>query len=51
MESRASFGRPYTRAIARRQSWLTTLHSAVYRLSGGHVGATLLGMPMLLLTT
>lgn len=51
MENRATFGRPYTRAIARRQGWLTTLHIAVYRLSGGHLGATLLGMPMLLLTT
>lgn len=51
MDTPATFGRPYTRAIARRQGWLTTLHSAVYRLSGGRVGATLLGMPMLLLTT
>jgi deazaflavin-dependent oxidoreductase (nitroreductase family) len=51
MESAERFGRPYTPAIARRQGWLTTVHTAIYRLSGGRVGATLLGMPMLLLTT
>lgn len=29
----------------------TTLHTAAYRLSKGRIGATLLGMPMLLLST
>ena len=51
MERNARYGRSYTPGIARRQGWLTSLHTAVYRLSGGRVGATLLGMPMLLLTT
>jgi deazaflavin-dependent oxidoreductase (nitroreductase family) len=47
----ATFGRPYPRHVARRQRLLTTIHMFVYRLSGGRIGATLLGMPMLLLTT
>jgi deazaflavin-dependent oxidoreductase (nitroreductase family) len=47
----ASYGRPYPRHVARRQALLTTLHTLVYRLSGGRLGTTLLGMPMLLLTT
>jgi F420H(2)-dependent quinone reductase len=46
-----TYGRPYPRPVARRQSLLTTLHTVVYQLSGGRIGATLLGMPMLLLTT
>jgi F420H(2)-dependent quinone reductase len=46
-----TFGRPYPRQAARRQRRLTTLHTLVYQLSGGRIGATLLGMPMLLLTT
>ena len=47
----ATYGRPYTRSIARQQGWLTKLHTLVYQLSGGRLGATLLGMPMLLLST
>ena len=47
----ATYGRPYPRHVARRQALLTTLHTFVYRLSGGRLGTTLLGMPMLLLTT
>src|SRR5215207_9252114 len=47
----ASFGRPYPRHVAWRQGLLTKTHTLVYRLSGGRVGVTLLGMPMLLLTT
>lgn len=46
-----TYGRPYPRSAARRQSVLTTLHTLAYRLSGGRVGVTLFGMPMLLLTT
>ena len=37
--------------VARRQRLLTTLHMMVYQFSGGRVGVTLLGMPMLLITT
>jgi len=44
-------GRPYPRHVARIQGLLTKTHTAVYRLSGGRMGSTLLGMPMLLLTT
>jgi F420H(2)-dependent quinone reductase len=44
-------GRPYPRYVARFQRWVTNAHSAVYRLSKGRLGSTLLGMPMLLLTT
>lgn len=51
VEHDASYGRPYPRSVARRQRWLTTVHTWVYQLSGGRLGATLLGMPMLLLTT
>jgi deazaflavin-dependent oxidoreductase (nitroreductase family) len=47
----ATFGRPYLRHVAWRQGLLTKTHTVVYRLSGGRIGATLLGMPMLLLTT
>lgn len=46
-----SFGRPYPRSAARWQGVLTTIHIAAYRLSGGRLGTTLFGMPMLLLTT
>jgi deazaflavin-dependent oxidoreductase (nitroreductase family) len=46
-----TFGRPYPRSAARRQAILTTAHLLAYRLSGGRIGATLFGMPMLLLTT
>src|SRR6266508_3131302 len=47
----ATFGRPYPRQVAWRQGLLTKTHTLVDRLSGGRLGATLLGMPMLLLTT
>lgn len=46
-----TYGRPYPRRVARGQALITNLHTAVYRLSGGRLGATLFGMPMLLLTT
>ena len=44
-------GRPYPRGIAYAQGLLTKLHIIAYRFSGGRIGATLGGMPMLLLTT
>jgi len=47
----ATYGRPYPAQVARRQHLLTTLHTLVYHLSSGRIGATLLGLPMLLLTT
>jgi deazaflavin-dependent oxidoreductase (nitroreductase family) len=47
----ATFGRPYPRHAAWRQGLLTKTHTLVYRLSSGRLGTTLLGMPMLLLTT
>jgi deazaflavin-dependent oxidoreductase (nitroreductase family) len=47
----ATFGRPYPRQVAWRQGLLTKVHTLVYRLSVGLLGASLLGMPMLLLTT
>ncbi len=47
----ATFGRPYPWHVAWRQGLLTKTHALVYRLSGGRLGTTLLGMPMLLLTT
>ena len=50
-DQRGTYGRPYPRHVARQQGWVTRLHTAVYQLSGGRLGATLLGMPMLLLTT
>ncbi len=46
-----TFGRPYPRRVAWWQGMLTKTHTIVYRLSDGRLGATLLGMPMLLLTT
>ncbi|MBC8163181.1 MAG: nitroreductase family deazaflavin-dependent oxidoreductase [Roseiflexaceae bacterium] len=46
-----SYGRPYPRSAARAQRLVTDLHLAAYRLSGGRLGGTLLGMPMLLLST
>ncbi len=49
--SSGTYGRPYPRRAARWQSVLTTTHTLAYRLSGGRLGTTLLGMPMLLLTT
>jgi deazaflavin-dependent oxidoreductase (nitroreductase family) len=51
MKSAGTFGRPYPLQVARRQRLLTTLHTLAYQLSGGRIGATLLGMPMLLFTT
>jgi F420H(2)-dependent quinone reductase len=50
-EKTASFGRPYPRHVARVQGLLTTTHTAAYRLTGGRIGGTLVGLPMLLLTT
>lgn len=46
-----TFGRPYPRSAARRQAIVTTIHTLAYRLSGGRLGVTVLGMPILLLTT
>jgi deazaflavin-dependent oxidoreductase (nitroreductase family) len=51
IDSAGAYGRPYPRRVAHRQRLLTTLHTLVYQLRGGRIGATLLGMPMLLLTT
>jgi F420H(2)-dependent quinone reductase len=51
MTQPATFGRPYPRHVAWRQGLLTKTHTLVYRLTGGRLGATLRGMPMLLLTT
>jgi deazaflavin-dependent oxidoreductase (nitroreductase family) len=51
IDSAGIYGRPYPRSVARHQRLLTTLHILAYQLSGGRIGATLLGMPMLLLTT
>jgi deazaflavin-dependent oxidoreductase (nitroreductase family) len=50
-DTTGSFGRPYPPQVARRQRLLTRLHTIAYQLSGGRLGATLLGMPMMLLTT
>lgn len=47
----ATYGRPYPRRVAAAQRFFTNLHTAAYRLSGGRLGETLLGMPMLLLST
>jgi deazaflavin-dependent oxidoreductase (nitroreductase family) len=44
-------GRPYPPRVARRQRLITTIHTLAYRLTGGLIGGTLKGMPMLLLTT
>lgn len=46
-----TFGRPYPPHVAWWQGLLTKTHTALYRLTGGRIGGTLLGMPMLLLTT
>ena len=46
-----TYGRPYGAQVARVQRWITTLHTHAYQLTGGRLGATLAGMPMLLLTT
>lgn len=51
MTQPTTFGRPYPPHIAWLQGLLTKTHTLVYLLSGGRLGATLLGMPMLLLTT
>jgi deazaflavin-dependent oxidoreductase (nitroreductase family) len=51
IDSAGTYGRPYPRRVAERQQFITTLHTLAYQLSGGRIGATLLGMPMLLLTT
>jgi hypothetical protein len=51
MDSAGTYGRPYPRNAARRQRLLTTLHTLAYQIIAGRVGATLLGMPMVLLTT
>jgi hypothetical protein len=51
MDSAGMFGRRYPRRVARRQRLPTTLQTMVYQFSGGRIGATLLGMPLLLLTT
>jgi deazaflavin-dependent oxidoreductase (nitroreductase family) len=46
-----TYGRPYPRSIARWQGLVANTHTLAYRLSGGRLGATIFGMPMLLLTT
>lgn len=45
------YGRPYPPHAARMQRFVTTLHTLAYRFSGGRIGGTLIGLPMLLLTT
>lgn len=44
-------GRPFGGASARIQKWVTTAHTALYRVSGGRIGGNLAGLPMLLLST
>ncbi|HKH11862.1 MAG TPA: nitroreductase/quinone reductase family protein, partial [Rubrobacter sp.] len=44
-------GRPYNAAIATAQKWATRVHSALYRATGGRVGGSLVGSPVLLLVT
>jgi len=46
-----TYGRPYPPQAARSQRLVTDLHLLAYRLSGGRIGGTLVGMPMLLLST
>lgn len=46
-----SRGRPYNRAIATAQKWATNFHSSLFRATGGKVGGTLAGGPVLLLVT
>jgi F420H(2)-dependent quinone reductase len=46
-----TYGRPYPRSTARWQGLIASTHTLAYRLSGGRLGATIFGMPMLLLTT
>ncbi len=43
--------RPYPPHVAFLQRLVTTLHTLLFRLSGGKIGGTLLGRPVLLLTT
>jgi deazaflavin-dependent oxidoreductase (nitroreductase family) len=43
--------RPYPPRVAFLQRLVTTFHTLVYRLSGGKIGGTVLGCPVLLLTT
>lgn len=47
----ATYGRPYPPYVARLQGVLTKLHVVVYQFSRGRFGATLFGIPTLLLTT
>lgn len=47
----ATYGRPYPNYVARIQRSITTVHTLFYRLSAGRIGGTLIGLPMLLLTT
>jgi len=44
-------GRPYPAHVAFLQRLVTTTHTAAYRLTGGAIGGTIAGLPMLLLTT
>ena len=44
-------GRPYPAHVAFLQRLVTTAHTAAYRLTGGAIGGTIAGLPMLLLTT
>jgi F420H(2)-dependent quinone reductase len=44
-------GRPYTPAIAAAQKWVTKLHVAAYRATGGRIGGRLMNSPVLLLLT
>lgn len=44
-------GRPYPAHVAFLQRLVTTAHTTAYRLTGGALGGTIVGLPMLLLTT
>jgi deazaflavin-dependent oxidoreductase (nitroreductase family) len=43
--------RPYPAHVAFLQRLVTTTHTMAYRLTGGTIGGTIAGLPMLLLTT
>lgn len=44
-------GRPYGRTAATVQKWVTKLHTAAYRGSGGRIGGRFMNSPVMLLIT
>jgi hypothetical protein len=44
-------GRPYNKTTAAAQKWVTKLHDAAYRATGGSIGGRLMNSPVLLLLT